>query len=363
MKEMDNMAEEIKNKLRSIKQKKKIYIFGPCSAESREQVWETATALKEKFSDFIFRAGVWKPRTRPNSFEGKGAEAMDWLMEVKRELNLPVATEVANSKHVELSLKAGVDHLWLGARTTVNPFMVQEISEALKGTSQSVWVKNPIHPDAGLWVGAVERLQSAGLSKIGLIHRGFYTYQNLPFRNFPHWEIPVQLMTTYPDYPMVCDISHIAGKPAILPKLAQKAIDLNMNGLLVETHIDPPAALSDAEQQITPAALSELLNKLAEKKEFSENREFLNKLEELRHEIDKIDDDLVDKLAQRMNVAAKIGQYKKQNQVTILQMERWKKILRRVEKSSLSLGMNTAFVRSLYNLIHEESIRIQTNGD
>ncbi len=336
--------------------------FGPCSAESLPQMHFTAQGLAEQFDEVIFRAGVWKPRTRPNSFEGAGDIALDWLKEIKQTYHFRIATEVANAEHVEKSLAAGVDFLWIGARTTVNPFSVQAIADALKGTDIPVFVKNPIHPDLSLWIGALERINLAGITKLGAIHRGFHLSDNAPYRNYPNWNLAVQLKATYPELPIICDASHISGKPDLIPQVAQRAIDLDMDGLMIETHYLPDQALSDKDQQLTPEALGALVKQLVPKNKSSENKEFKNRLELLREEIDKVDNDLMDRIAERMNLASQIGVYKKQNNVTILQIERWQEILNRVLLSGNSMGLSETFIKAMYNAIHDESIRKQTDS-
>ena len=336
------------------------HFFGPCSAESPEQLRHTAAALSNHFDQLIFRAGVWKPRTRPSSFEGVGAVALDWLREIKKEFGFSIATEVANVQHVEESLKAGINVFWIGARTTVNPFWVQAIADALKGTDVQVFVKNPIHPDLSLWMGALERMNRAGITRLGAIHRGFHLSDNGPYRNYPNWHLAIQLKAAYPDLPVVCDASHISGVPELIPQVAQKALDLDMDGLMIETHHHPEYALSDKEQQITPDQLIELMGELVFKRKSSSNTEFKNQLELLRDEIDKIDDDLIDRLALRMSIAEQIGVYKRRNNVTILQLERWKAIMERVLKNGEKMGLSEQFIQAVYNAIHEESIRKQT---
>jgi len=338
------------------------FIFGPCSAESPEQMQKTAQQIAAYYPDAIFRAGVWKPRTRPNSFEGVGEEGLKWLSECGKEFGLRTTTEVAQPEHVEASLKAGIDMLWIGARTTVSPFSVQALADALKGVDIPVFIKNPLHPDLSLWIGALERFRSAGHEKLGAIHRGFYLADNKNFRNYPHWDLAVQLKAKYPDMPLISDISHMAGKPELLPQLAQKAMNLDMDGLLIESHYDPSLALSDAEQQIKPEQLKSLIDGITIKSVSSEDLEFQNKLDLLRAKIDKIDEELVDKIAVRMGIAEEIGVYKKQNQVTILQLERWKEIMKQVQSQGDILGLSEIFIERLYNAIHEESIRIQTDS-
>ncbi len=336
------------------------YFFGPCSAESPEQLYETAKGIARNFKNVIFRAGVWKPRTRPNSFEGLGEESLNWLRDIKNEFGFKIATEVANAEHVEKALEAEIDILWIGARTTVNPFYVQTIAESLRGVDSTVFVKNPLHPDISLWVGALERLNNVGIKKLGAIHRGFHLSDNGPFRNSPNWALAVQLKTAFPNLPLICDVSHISGTPDLIPLVSQRAIDLDMDGLMVETHYNPKVALSDAEQQLTPDDLANYIKKLIWKKNESSNLDFRSKLELLREEIDKIDDELVDQLANRMNLAKQIGAYKKENNVTVLQLDRWLKILQKSVNQGNSMGLSEEFVTQLYNVIHDESIRIQT---
>lgn len=338
------------------------YIFGPCSAESPEQLRATAKQIAANFPDAIFRAGVWKPRTLPNSFEGVGEEGLKWLSEIGKEFGLRTTTEVAHPEHVEASLKAGIDMLWIGARTTASPFSVQALADALKGVDVPVFIKNPLHPDLSLWIGALERFKNGGHQKLGAIHRGFYLADNKNYRNYPHWDLAVQLKAKYPNIPLISDISHMAGTPKLLPQLAQKAINLDMDGLLIETHYDPSVALSDAEQQIDPEQLKDLIDGVTFKTVSSEDKEFRNKLDLLRSQIDKIDEELVDKLAVRMGIAGKIGIYKKQNQVTILQLERWQQIMQQAKAQAEMLGLSEEFIEKLYNAIHDESIRIQTDS-
>lgn len=334
-------------------------IAGPCSAESPEQLLTVARTLKE-MGISIMRAGVWKPRTRPNSFEGMGETALKWMAEVKQETGLAFATEVANPAHVELALKAGIDILWIGARTTVNPFSVQEIADALKGTDKIVLVKNPINPDLSLWIGALERLHRAGIKRLGAIHRGFSSFQKSRFRNQPLWQIPLELKTLHPDIPLIGDPSHIAGTRDLIFEVSQKALDLDYDGLMIETHPDPDKALSDAQQQVTPAVLKEILSQLRVSERSSSNALFINHLEALREKIDHIDQELIETLSTRMKMIEKIGDYKKDNHVTVFQLERWNEIMQtRPEWAKLAL-LSPDFIRELYKIIHDESIRIQT---
>ncbi|MBI1286954.1 MAG: 3-deoxy-7-phosphoheptulonate synthase [Flavobacteriales bacterium] len=335
-------------------------IAGPCSAETREQVLETAEGLKDLNVDLL-RAGVWKPRTRPGKFEGIGEEAIAWLKEAGNLIGKPVTVEVANPNHVELALKGGVNVLWIGARTTVNPFMVQEIAEALKGTDVPVLVKNPVNPDVELWIGAIERFQSVGLTKLGAIHRGFSTFQKSPFRNSPNWNIPIELKRRMPDVPIICDPSHICGNRELLSEVAQKAIDLNMDGLMLETHRDPSKAWSDAEQQVTPQALERILLELVWRNPNSLDLEVKAKLEELRAAIDGLDRDILDLLIDRLEISRQIGAYKKNHNITILQHQRWNEILHDREAYIQGKQLSSRFLYKFLEAIHEESIQQQTN--
>jgi chorismate mutase len=334
-------------------------IAGPCSAESPDQLLSVAQSVKD-LGVRIMRAGVWKPRTRPNSFEGKGAEAFQWINDVRKQTGLAFAVEIATPGHVELACKAGVEVLWIGARTTVNPFTVQEIADALRGIDKIVLVKNPINPDLALWMGALERIHRAGITKLGAIHRGFSSFQKSRFRNQPLWQIPLELKVNYPGVPLIADPSHIAGNREMIFEVSQKALDLDYDGLMIETHPDPDHALSDAQQQITPSALADILKQLRVSDRSSSNAIFVNQLVSLREKIDHIDQELVDMLSTRMKLTEKIGDYKKENQVTVFQLERWNQIMStRPEWARLS-DLNPDFARELYKIIHDESIRIQT---
>ena len=334
-------------------------IAGPCSAETREQVLETAEGLKDLNVDLI-RGGVWKPRTRPGNFEGVGEEGIAWLKEAGKNAGKPISLEVANTNHVELALKGGVDVLWIGARTTVNPFMVQEIAEVLSGTNVPVLVKNPVNPDVELWIGAIERLQSVGLTNLGAIHRGFSTFQKSPFRNSPNWNIPIELKRRMPDLPIICDPSHICGTREFLSEVAQRSIDLNMDGLMLETHRDPHKAWSDAKQQITPSQLEAILYDLVWRKPDSQDLEVKAKLEELRATIDGLDRDILDLLLERLAVSRDIGNYKKAHNLTILQHERWNEILHDREAYTNGKPVSTRFLHKFLEVMHEESIQQQT---
>lgn len=336
-----------------------IVIAGPCSAESEQQVFETAKALKASGVE-VLRAGIWKPRTRPNCFEGVGAEGLVWMRRVQRELGMKISTEVANVKHVYEALKAGVDMLWVGARTSANPFAMQEIADALKGTDIPVLVKNPVNPDVELWIGALERLNMAGLRKIGVIHRGFSTYGKSKYRNVPQWQLPIEIKRRFPDLLMICDPSHISGKREYIHEISQQAMDLGFDGLIVESHICPEIALSDAAQQVTPMNLSEILGKLIIREVDSENVEYKENIDELRAKIDVIDNDLLDLLASRMKVSDEIGKYKKQNNITILQPGRWDSILGKVFEKGTAKGLDNEFLEKVFKAIHQASIDRQT---
>ena len=334
-------------------------ISGPCSAETEEQVMATATALARIPEVSVFRAGIWKPRTRPDSFEGVGVEGLKWLRNVKHETGLMVGTEVANEKHVYEALKYGVDLLWIGARTSVNPFTVQEISDALQGVDVMVLVKNPINPDLELWIGAIERIARAGITRIGAIHRGFSSYEKTIYRNQPNWQLPIELRRRFPDLPIICDPSHISGTREFLYELSQKAMDLNFDGLMLESHIDPDQALSDASQQITPDELHELLSRLILRNPVASDPKLLDILGELRQQIDVFDDALLDILEKRMKVAQTIGQYKKDNNITILQPTRWDEIIRKVVINGQVKGLSREVIDTIFKAIHQESINHQ----
>lgn len=339
--------------------KKPIVIAGPCSAESEQQIFETAKALKSAGVE-VLRAGIWKPRTRPGSFEGVGSDGLHWMQRVQRELGMKVSTEVANVKHVYEALKAGVDMLWIGARTTANPFAMQEIADALRGTDIPVLVKNPVNPDVELWIGALERLNMAGLKKIGVIHRGFSTYGKSKYRNVPQWQLPIEIKRRFPQMLMICDPSHISGKREYIQEISQQAMDLGFDGLIIESHICPEIALSDAAQQVTPASLTEILSQLVIRNIDSESLEYKENIDELRARIDVLDADLLDLLASRMKVVDEIGKYKKQNNITILQPKRWDKILDKVSEKAREKGLDNEFLEKIFKAIHQASIDRQT---
>jgi len=337
---------------------KPLIISGPCSAETEEQVMETAIQLSKIPQVKVFRSGIWKPRSRPHGFEGVGEPGLRWLQRVKAETGLLTTTEVATPRHVELALKYGVDILWLGARTVVNPFSIKEVSEAMKGIDNPVLVKNPVSPDLNLWIGGLERVNKAGITKIAAIHRGFYFFVKSPYRNAPMWEVPIELKRRFPELPIFVDPSHISGKRTMIEEIAQKALDLEMNGLMIESHINPDSALSDAEQQITPDTLRAIIERLKVRKEKGGDA-FESKLEELRSEIDKIDAELLEILARRLDLVSEIGKYKKENDITILQLKRWQNIIRERLADGTSRGMSKEFLRQMLELVHNESIRIQ----
>mgnify|MGYP001067160274 CR=1 FL=1 len=337
-----------------------LVIAGPCSAESEQQLVDTARLLAATKKVDIIRAGIWKPRTRPGSFEGRGSAGLKWLRSVREETGLAVATEVANARHVYEALKYGLTHLWIGARSTANPFAVQEIADALQGSGVTVMIKNPVNPDLELWVGAVERVQKAGITKIAAIHRGFSNYEKTRYRNVPHWLIPADLKQRIPNLPVICDPSHICGNRHMLLEVSQKAMDMNFDGLMIESHIDPACALSDAEQQLKPAALEDLLGRLIMRDQESSDTRFLNVLEDLRRKIDIFDEQLLDVLEKRMEVAKTIARYKKENNITVLQSRRWAEVVRRNVEIGGQKGLGNDFISTLFRAIHQESINQQT---
>ena len=345
---------ENKNWLQKMKLNHPLVIAGPCSAETEEQVLDIANQL-QKTDATIFRAGIWKPRTRPGNFEGLGAIALPWLKRVKDETGLLTAIEVANANHAKLALEFDIDILWIGARTTVNPFAVQEIADALKNTNKIVLVKNPINPDLELWIGAIERLQKANIKNIGAIHRGFSTYRKSTYRNNPKWQIPIDFKNRLPKIPLICDPSHICGEREGIIDVSQTALDLQFDGLMIETHNDPDKAWSDAKQQITPNRLQEIITDLRiRKKDFGNND-----LDKLRKQIDLIDDKILDILHARMEVVKKIGAKKKKDNVAVYQQDRWKEIIQKSINKGTDLGLSTSFVEKIYKSIHQESINQQ----
>ncbi|HVD98599.1 MAG TPA: bifunctional 3-deoxy-7-phosphoheptulonate synthase/chorismate mutase type II [Cytophagaceae bacterium] len=339
---------------------KPLIIAGPCSAETPEQLLATAKGLQNLKVD-VLRAGIWKPRTRPGAFEGAGEDGLKWLADVKKETGMPIGTEVAYPEHIELALKYGVDVLWIGARTTVSPFAIQEMADTLRGVKNvAVLVKNPTHPELGLWIGAFERLNQAGIENLAGIHRGFSTFDKSKFRNQPIWSIPIELRRVAPQIPIICDPSHIAGKRDLIFEISQKAMDLNFDGLMIETHINPEKAWSDADQQVTPERLGEILSELKIRQDSSTDQLFNDQLEELRRKIDNIDREILETLAARMSIVEKIGEYKKENNVTTYQVKRWDDIMKNRSELAKKMNLNTEFVVEIYKIIHEESIRRQT---
>ncbi len=347
-----------KNNLLTHKKDKPLLIAGPCSVESKEQITETANTLKEYNVD-ILRGGIWKPRTRPNAFEGIGGRGLGWLKKAGDSADIPVGTEVAIPMHVEICLSHEIDVLWIGARTTANPFSVQAIADALKGVDIPVMVKNPVSPDIGLWMGALERLYNAGITKLAAIHRGFSMADNGQYRNKPNWHIPIELKRRIPDIPIICDPSHICGSKELLQHVSQEAIDLLFHGLMIEVHPDPDTALSDNEQQLTPIEYGKLINSLESKKESSNDAGFQKVISVLREDIDKIDSDLIKLIGERMKVVEKIGEYKKQEKVTVLQPSRWEEILQSRVAEAEKFNLSPGFMTKIYQYIHEEAVRHQ----
>jgi len=340
--------------------KRPVLMLGPCGAESRDQVLQTAEGIVHLKPD-LFRAGIWKPRSRPGTFQGVGERGLEWLVEVKERFGIPVATEVANVAHVEEAIRVGVDVLWIGARTSVNPFYVQEIADALEGHDIPVIVKNPINPDLELWIGAMERIARAGITRIAAIHRGFAFHGKSMYRNPPVWEIPIELKRRFPDLQIICDISHIGGLPSLFLELAQKALDLNYTGLMIETHIDPPNALSDARQQVRPEDLKDLiLDHLVVREETTSDVMFLQALDKLRSEIDRLDDEVLVLLAERMKLAETIGTFKLDKNISILQPKRWNDIIERSRSYGKNLGLSEEFILAMIQAIHPESINHQS---
>ncbi|MBR3758351.1 MAG: bifunctional 3-deoxy-7-phosphoheptulonate synthase/chorismate mutase type II [Bacteroidaceae bacterium] len=340
--------------LQGVDPTKPMIIAGPCSAETEEQVMCTAQELANKGIK-IFRAGIWKPRTKPGGFEGIGAEGLQWMQQVKKETGMYVATEVATAKHVEAALEAGIDLLWVGARTSANPFAVQELADSLKGIDVPVLVKNPVNPDLELWIGAMERLNQAGITRLGAIHRGFSSYDKKIYRNLPQWHIPIELRRRIPTLPIMCDPSHIGGKRELIAPLCQQAMDLGFDGLIVESHCNPDKAWSDASQQVTPAVLDYILNLLVIRKE----KQTTENLHELRSQIDECDNNLIEVLAKRMRVAREIGTYKKEHSMQILQTGRYNEILDKRGAQGALCGMDADFIKKVFEAIHEESVRQQ----
>jgi chorismate mutase len=342
-------------------EKEPLVIAGPCSAETLEQMLATAHALKNIPSVKIFRSGIWKPRTRPNNFEGLGEVALPWLNEVKKQTGLLTTTEVATAKHVELCLKHGVDILWIGARTTANPFSVQEIADALKGVDIPVMIKNPINADLQLWIGAIERINHAGINNIIAVHRGFSIADKLEFRNDPLWRIPMELKVKFPELPLICDPSHITGNRNLIQKVCQKAMDMSMDGLIIETHPNPDSAWSDAAQQITPEKLKTILSELSYKTEYSNDLDFSAQLNNLRDQIDRLDNELLHTLKLRKDIVEKIANAKTQQNITALQVNRFEKLMKERIDIGRTLGLDELFVKEIFDSIHDQSIKLQTD--
>ena len=348
----------LKKWLENLKLNHPLVIAGPCSAETEDQVLKIAHQLKN--SDVsIFRAGIWKPRTRPGMFEGVGAIGLKWLKKVKDQTGLLTATEVANANHVKLAVEHNIDVLWIGARSTVSPFIIQEIADALKNTKKIVLVKNPVNPDLSLWLGGIERLHSSNIKNLGVIHRGFSTYEKTKYRNNPEWQLPIELQNRLPDLPLICDPSHICGRRDTLQSVSQTALDLNFDGLMIETHIDPDGAWSDAAQQIKPEILIKMMSDLKMRKITTDEIDFKNSLNTLRTQIDVIDQGLLDTLGKRMKVAIEIGNLKKKKNVAVLQTKRWNEILGKMILDGEEKGLSEEFILRMFKAIHQESINHQ----
>lgn len=336
-------------------------IAGPCSAETEEQVMETAKGLND-VGIHVFRAGIWKPRTHPGSFEGVGTVGLKWLQRVKRELGMHVCTEVASEKHVYECIKFGIDMVWVGARTSANPFLMQEIADALRDTDIPVLVKNPVNPDLDLWIGALERLNQAGIKKLGVIHRGFTTSEKIPYRNDPGWRIAIELRTRFPELPFFADPSHMAGDRKYLAELSQRAMDLGLEGLMIESHCNPAVALSDAKQQLTPSALIDMLeNDIVVRDNDTDSAAYREGIDQLRAQIDVIDENILFAMKSRMAVSAKIGKYKKDHNIAILQTGRWDSLLSEMVRKGGEYGLSEKFLVQVFNAIHEESVRVQND--
>jgi len=337
-----------------------LIIAGPCSLETEEQAMDTAKQLAKDHRVFVYRGGVWKPRTRPGSFEGIGSIGLKWLQMVREETGMPVGTEIANAQHAEEALKAGLDVLWIGARSTASPFVVQEIADVVQGTDAVVMVKNPVNPDVQLWLGAFERLSRSGIKNLVAIHRGFTPFRESEYRNYPNWKTVIELRRLMPNLPIICDPSHIGGKREYLFDISQKAFDMGMDGLMIESHRDPSCALSDKEQQLTPADLAKLLDRLIIRNLTNDNKLFENRLELLRNRIDALDRELLETLSTRMEIARQIGHYKRDNNVTVFQVRRFSEIMEKRAKFAESLNLNPILVQQLFQHIHEDSVRMQT---
>ena len=340
--------------LTGVENKRPLVIAGPCSAETEEQVIATAKQLASNGVK-VFRAGIWKPRTKPGGFEGNGIKALPWMQTIKKETGMLTATEVATAKHVEEALKYGIDLLWIGARTTADPFAVQEIADTLQGTDVPVLIKNPVNPDLELWIGALQRLNNAGIRRLGAIHRGFSTYDKKLYRNLPQWHIPIELRRRIPELPIICDPSHISGRRDLIAPLCQQSMDLQFDGLIIESHIDPDNAWSDASQQVTPEVLNIILNNLV----IRETNQTTENLTELRKQIDEIDINLIETLAKRMRISREIGTYKKEHEMPILQTTRYDEIINKRAQQGIELSMDGEFMKIVFEAIHSESVRQQ----
>ena len=342
--------------------KKPVIIAGPCSAENKEQLLTTAYQIAKNQKVNFFRAGIWKPRTRPNNFEGVGEIALDWLREIKENTNLITGVEVATPKHIEICLKnpQSIDFIWIGARTTSSPFAVQELADNLKNVDIPVLVKNPIQPDLSLWIGAIERLYKAGIHRIAGVHRGFYPYEKSIYRNVPMWNVPIELKIKLPNISIINDPSHISGNTEYIADISQKALNLNMDGLMIETHIQPKNALSDAKQQLKPQELNFLLDNLILKKQNFKNEKTIKKIEDYRKEIDLIDKKMLEFLIKRMKISEEIGKYKKEKNITILQLSRWKEIIKTRVDFGKKIGLSSDFIKKILQLVHKESIKQQS---
>jgi chorismate mutase len=354
---MEN-SKELRTWLDDLQLPHPLVIAGPCSAETEDQVLKIAHDLKDSDVSY-YRAGIWKPRTRPGNFEGVGAIGLKWLQKVKEETGLKTATEVANRAHVDLALEHDIDLLWIGARSTVSPFIVQEIADALEGTDKVVLIKNPVNPDLSLWLGAVERLHTANIKKLGVIHRGFSSYQKTKYRNIPEWQLAIELQSRFPDLPLINDPSHITGKRDMVFDVSQTALDLNFDGLMIETHFDPDNAWSDAAQQVTPSTLKQMFKDLKMRKETDEEAEYNAQLANLRAQIDVIDNKLIEMLGERMKVSDGIGKIKKKRNVAVLQTNRWNSILGNMILEGEQKGLSEEFVLRMFKAIHQESINHQ----
>jgi chorismate mutase len=348
-----------KENLEQIWSKRPLIIAGPCSAETEEQVVQTAIRLEQTGKIDMLRAGIWKPRTRPGNFEGVGSTGLPWLQKAKELTGLPVAIEIATARQLEEALKHDIDVVWIGARTTANPFSVQEIADALKGVDIPVLIKNPVNPDMELWTGALERVSKAGIKNIALVHRGFSSYGEAEFRNPPMWQLAIEMKRRFPKLPFIIDPSHICGNRHLLQEITQNAIDLDYDGVIIESHIDPDHAWSDASQQITPERLATLLNDIVWRKEQITSEELHAQLEKLRRQIDRLDDEILQLLHHRMKISDQIGEYKKEHDITILQTERWNQILERVCRNGEKAGLSKEFITQYFDAIHMESIKHQ----